>query len=284
MISLKRSLDEYDVLNTVLSTSVGAIVGMLEAIRQYSIETDPAAIQQLRSDLACITERVRTVMTAPQDVVISAVPADVRGALRDYRDQALVYLDRLRSDLEGTADALHQLLSTMQGDGSDSEHALEKEIASLRDAASLPHLDSIREAIRRSAGILSGCVERLRQEKNSVIVQLQGEIQTLQQSLDRVQRAATVDASTGVYKKEEFVRLLRREVVSQAEVGVLHIRLRNLQQLKASNSEPVLRCLVTAFAKRLKSKVTVQAVAGRWDEDVFVFCFRRDCSGQPRRR
>jgi GGDEF domain-containing protein len=264
VISLKQSLDDFDNIRSRLEACEAALLSTVEAISRHAVEVDAQTVRQFRTNLKRISERFRS---APSQTDV--VKADINDALRDYSAGATTYIDKIRSDLAETSESLTTLLATFQRDDTDVEKRLTTEITHLRSLQQVISLEVIREGLKRSTVRLGECAEQVRREKDAVIAQLKSEIQTLQQSLDHARRAETLDVLTRVYKKDEFVRLLRREIVRGAEVGVIHVRLQKFFQLAATHPPAVIEELVSAFSKRMENAVPPEAISGRWANDVF---------------
>jgi GGDEF domain-containing protein len=264
VISLKQSLDDYDQMRTVRNSAMASLLSTVEAIGNHALEVDAATVQQFRNTLSGISERLRSEHSQSK-----TTKDDIDGALRDFHKGGTTYIDKIRSDLGAASDSLRTLLATFQRDDTDVEKRLGTEITHLRSLQQVGSLDVVREGLKRSTVRLGECAEELRREKDTVITQLKSEIQTLQQSLDHARRAETLDVLTHVRKKEEFIRLLRREAVRGADIGVIQIRLRNLHQLAGVYPASVIEELVSAFSKRMENVVPPDSISGRWANDVF---------------
>jgi GGDEF domain-containing protein len=157
----------------------------------------------------------------------------------------------------------------MQGGDSSAEEQLSDQITRLDALASCTNLEQMQAQVHAASARLGECLTQLRAEKNAVIAELQSEIRTLHRSLEDAQRAATVDEATGMLRRSEFERMLRRDAIAGAEKGVIHIWLRDLDAVSGARPRPVVEQLLSSFAKRLKNVLPRESAAGRWKNDVF---------------
>ncbi len=141
----------------------------------------------------------------------------------DYHAGALAYIEGIRTDLVEATTSLRALLETFQIDGVSVEKRLVDEASNLRSLRRMASLDEIRSCLERSTREIEECAERVRREKDAVIAQLRIEIHILQQRLEVAERADMLDLSRQVLRRDEFTRLLRRDLVRGAEVSVIHI-------------------------------------------------------------
>ena len=265
VISLKRSIEESEQVLPLMK----ALRATLEAVSQYMVETDPTSLQNLRAHLNRIAEGVQAPAESPDGKALSEVPVAVRGELRDYRDAAKRYIDRLRTDLNDTARALQEMAETLHGQDSGAQSRLKKAIGDLRGLSTLNNLEEVRAGLRHSETTFTECMEQLRREKEGVIAQLRDEIRALQKSVSEAERSAAMDTITGAYKREEFQKLVRRDVVAERSIGIIHVWLRNLHEISSTNSGSLVDKLLTAFCKRIQSSLPAGALVGRWRDDIF---------------
>ncbi len=266
MISLKRSIDAYDAGCSWAAKSASAMGEVIEALDRYAINAGPAAIEEYRSKLGILLERLRST-AARNELDPGEFAGELGNILKSFRDRAGEYIGKLQTDLKVASAALCELLRSISN-GNDVAAGLTDEVGRLRSLGRLDNLAQIRAGIETSASRLGNCVEQIRREKEVIIAQLQGEITTLQQRLEDARRAASVTDSAGAIGKSEFKRLLSREVSSGRKVGVVHVRIGNLAEIAAAKPEPVADQLRLAFSKNLV-RVAPAISMTQWSRDAF---------------
>jgi GGDEF domain-containing protein len=267
VISLKRSISDYEVLQTLSAVARDLLISTVESVRQYAVETDPATVEQFRNHLTGTIKRLRGCLEAQDGDGLSRLRTEIRGELRDYHDRSARYVDHLRTELNNAGRALNELLATCQSD-TCAEQKLSDTIAQVRGLESARSLDDVKINARRIAISIAQCAEQIKLERDSVVVQLRDEIRTLQKTVEQAQRAARVDDLTGCYNRVEVERLIRREIVSGRPITVLHIWLRNFELLRDLHSVAIVDQLVVSFSKRV-GRLAKEAVLGRWQSDMF---------------
>ena len=269
MISLKRSIEQYDSLRLLAADAVRALSSTLEAIQQYVVETDPASVELFRAHLNRSIQLLGPCVDSPDPALIAEMPSRVRAELREYRDRAACYIDKLREDLATTASALHEMMQNFQNDDSQAEQQLTTELVHLHALARTDDLAEIKLGVQKSVASLRDCIEQMRREKTAIIAQLKDEIRVLQRNVEEAQRAAAMEAVTGVYKRDEFQKLVRREIVAERQICVINLWLSNFNELRLTNTPALIDQLLIAICKRMKSVLPSEAVVGRWQDDVF---------------
>ena len=263
-------------MRTFSAGAVDALLGVATAVDQYVIEADASAVDQFHAHLAITIRRLESAKADPASAAIETVPADVRATLRDYRDRTAAYIERIRKDLTAASEGLAQLASTIQRGDSNGEERLKQQINQLKALGSCTSLSTMKGEVYAVAAQLSECAEQLRAEKNAIIAELKGEITTLHHSLEQAHRDATLDQITGLLKRDEFERELKRKTASNTHTGIIHVWLRELAALATIHSPEVIGQLLTAFSKRLKNVTPGGALAGRCRHDVFCLLMDKD--------
>lgn len=238
---------------------------IVRAISEYSIETDSEPLRRLRENLAHIGARLVALPNEPANGALETIASDIRAALREYRDHGFAYVSRLRDELSTVSEALATLLSTVQG-GSSSETRLQNELGKLRSLAGCSDIQTIHTVLQQSASTLAQYADEMRRERDAIIAQLKAEIQELHKSLEDARYSSKLDASTGVCRRNEFVRLLRRKIVGGESVGIAFIRISNFHKLCQIAHPTAASEVMSAFLRRAKNVLPSAAVIGSWDE------------------
>ena len=268
VISLARSITDYEGLQQLCAQTKDLLVSALESVRQYAVETDPTALDNFRAYLTVTIKNLHTYLDARDSVGVDRTRAEIRAQMRDYRDRSARYLDHLRNELHNTSKALTDLLATCQS-SSGAEQKLNEQIVQVRALESASGMEDVRQSARRIAITIAQCAEELKREKDGVILQLRDEIRTLQTAVENAQRAARLDDVTGCFNREELERLIKRQIVAGHPFTVMHLWLRNFDVLRNMHSVGIMDQLAIAFSKRVTNIAKEPIVLGRWRTDVF---------------
>ena len=263
MISLKRSITDFERLQDLSTETQDLLLFALESVKQYAVETDPVTTSEFRERFARVIKKIRG-----SDPIDGAVlKTEIRGELRDYHERGARYIDHLRTELTSTSKALSELLTTCQSD-SGAEKKLNEQVVRVRSLETARSMEDVRQTARGIATAIAQCAEQMKLERDGLVVQLRDEIRTLQKAVEDAQRAARVDDVTGCYNRQEVERLIRREMVAGRLTTVVHIWLRNFELLHDLYSVRIIDQLAISFAKRLAG-IAKESAIGRWCGDIF---------------
>lgn len=269
MISIKRSLGDYERAQCLVSGLTETVRAILENMRHYAVEPDSALTEQFRSWVDRLTQHFETCLTEPDEQSFQQIRTSVRAGLRDYHDRAERYIGELRDRLAATMAAMNEMLASLVSGDTDGESRLKEEITKLTSLEQSGSLDEIRSGLHWSVVSLSSCVQEMRHEKDLVITQLRDEIRTLQHSLEEARRAATTDAITGVYNRQAFQEGLLKELSIGCNAAIICITLQNLRSLTGWYTSEIIDQLLAAVVKRARNVLPEEATLGRWKENVF---------------
>jgi hypothetical protein len=91
------------------------------------------------------------------------IQSSVSAELRQYNDQALPLLKRLRSDVKAAARAMEAFAGSFGASGMDLDGEVKRELQRLDKAARSDDLSEIRDVIRAASSSIASGIERLRE-------------------------------------------------------------------------------------------------------------------------
>src|ERR1051325_7058318 len=99
MISIRESLSELEQCHQERDAAVQCYLAAINGVAHYTIEFDPETTDAQRKYLSALAEDAAT----GKPEILGESRATLRGLLRDYRDKAAQYMNKLRDDLAGSA-------------------------------------------------------------------------------------------------------------------------------------------------------------------------------------
>lgn len=251
-----------------------ALACYLAAIRNiafYAVELDPQTTALHRKYLEDLAAQASTGSVE----ALNDSRANVRGLLRDYRDQASQYLNGLRTELSEAVTALESTLEALaQCDGDHGAH-LRSAISRLRgipDEAG----SAIRASVLAAASTIESSLEEVRKQHQLTVAQFVMEIGMLHKRIDALEGAASVDRLTQLFNREEIEA--RISCVRPAKMSILLLKAGGLRGAATQFGRSVAEELAGAFAKRLLNSLPSTAVIGRWSEEEFLVILQADQS------
>jgi GGDEF domain-containing protein len=264
MISIQNSLNELEKCHEVRELALDCYLTAIRNVAHYAIELDDEITAPHRKHLTVLAGEV----TSARKEALAGSRATLRALLRDYRDKAAQYLNRLREELAGTARALQETLdSLVQGD-SDHEWQLRAALSRLREISESPEAGAMRAVVLTAVNTIEQTLEQIRKQHQLSVSQFLVEIRMLHQRIDALETAAMIDNLTKVLKRGQMEEQIRS--VSGEKFSLLLVKVSGFRLVEWHFDREAVAELAGAFIKRLRNSLPAGTVIGRWSDEEFI--------------
>src|SRR5215475_10319151 len=114
MISIRSAISDLEKSDELRVSTLECYVSGIRDVAQYAVELDDDVTGTHRKYLTTLAED----LSDPTLETLTQSRATFRGLLRDYRDKASQFLNRLREELSNTPTALQEIFNALgQSDG-----------------------------------------------------------------------------------------------------------------------------------------------------------------------
>jgi GGDEF domain-containing protein len=237
----------------------------LRSAADYAVDFELAATQEFQRRLRALEERVPDSTTE----TLSSVQASFRGELRDYRDRARAFLQRMRDDLAGAEEAMHTFAGSFVANGHEAESRVRREIKIIEEVVHSDDLGKIRQTILAATGDIARSYDELNRANNLVIAQLQHEIRLLHREMEAERRMAWTDGESGAWVKRKFDDRLGELLKTGDSFCVIVILITNLKRLESQCSKTVVSGSLNALVKRFYGTLGEHSLVARIGEGQF---------------
>jgi len=263
MISIRESVAELERSHARRAQVVDCYAAAIQSAAQYAVDLDADITSPHRQHRSALAESV----ASGRDDIIEQSRATFRALLRDYRDKAAEYLNRVREELSATARALQETLSALAQSDGDQETRLRDGMRRLRTIAELPGAQTVRADIVSSTDSVESAFEEMRKQHRLTVSQFVVEIQLLHQRIDALETAAAVDNLTKLYNRAEMEERIR---LTPPGSCLLMVKVTGIRLAESRFPSDVAAQLVAAFTKRLRNMMPAYAIIGRWADEDFL--------------
>lgn len=263
MVSIRDSLAELEKCYQERDVAVDCYVAAIKSLAHYTIELEPAITEPQRKYLNALADDA----ASGKPEILGETRATLRGLLRDYRDKASHYLNRLREELDGMARALEQILSSLTQTDGEHESRLRAALGRLRDLSRSPEGRAVRAVVMSAVDDIDQSLEQIRKQHQLTVSQLQVEMGMLHKRIDALEAAASLDKLTELFNRREMEERIRSE---PALFRLLLARVSGFRLAEVQFRPEVAAELTAAFTRRLRNSLPPSAVIGRWGNEEFV--------------
>jgi GGDEF domain-containing protein len=263
MISIRQSVAELESCHARRAQAVDCYRAAIQSAAQYAVDLDEEITAPHRNYLNALAEEV----ASGCDDVLEESRSTFRALLRDYRDKAADYLNRMREELSATARALQETLSTLAQSDDDQEAKLRDTMRRLRQIAESAGGQAVRAEVTSAANAIESGFEEMRKQHRLTVSQFVVEIQMLHGRIDTLETAAAVDNLTRLHNRADMEERVR---LTPPGSCLLMAKVTGIRLAESRYPAEVTTQLLAAFTKRLRNMMPPTAIIGRWADEEFL--------------
>jgi len=263
MISIAGSMSELEQCHRLRAAAVECYAAALRNLAQYAVEVDSSLTDPHRRHLNALAQEV--VSNNPAGLEDSL--GTLRSLLRDYRDKAGQFLNRLKEDLSATAQSLEEVLEALAQPEDDHETRVRSALRQLRDLADSPRGSALRPVVAPAVDAIASSLDQIRKQHEVMISQFQTEIRMLHRRIDSMETAASIDSLTELFRRSDMEERVRD---ASPPFYLLMVKVHGFSVAEARYPGEVAAQCSAAFAKRLRNGMPTGAAIGRWSHDEFL--------------
>jgi GGDEF domain-containing protein len=247
----------------------------LRSSADYAVELDPPVMQEFQRHVRAMATRASTGINAED---LRCLQASFRGELREYRDKGRAYVQRLRDDLEGAAEAMKHFANSFVANGEDGQKRVRAKVAELQIAAEGDDLEKIRESVRATAAEIERTYDELNKANTLTVAELQHEIRLLHREMEAERRAIWTDAASGAWVKKKLDDKVHELIKHSESFCVIVAMVTNLKRLETGCGKNLTDGALQAMVKRFYGIVGEESLVARLSEDQFAALIEVDLS------
>ncbi len=266
MISLRKTVSKMDDLEAFKRTALETYALSIGAMGEHAVEVEAELAAHFRSRIQAVRDQVKRDINAQQLVEIQS---SVNAELRQYNDQALPLLKRLRSDVKAAARAMEAFAGSFAASSMDLDGEVKRDLQRLDKAARSDDLSEIRDVIRAASSSIASSVERLRESNQLAIVQLKDEIRLLHQELKTGQTPVQAKFPASA-DQQEALGQIDSLVRQKTPFSLMLLAVKNLVGLRSCYSKAEMEKALSSLQSRLQSALPSGSQSSRWAEAQFL--------------
>jgi diguanylate cyclase (GGDEF)-like protein len=267
MISLTKSLTEFDRLNSLSQTSLECYLAALRSIEQHAVEVTLEEVAEHRKKLR---EMRGAVETGPEVSVLLQTKESLDAELKRYARRAGGIIREKEKDIRDILAMLAEAASAMSERGERHTAQLRGLASELESVSALDNLSLMRKRLAANVGSLKSCLESMRRDNQTSVEQLQNELRTFRRRLQEAEAEAATDPLTGLANRREAEKLLNRKIDAGRSFCIMLFDLDGFKQINDRHGHHAGDQILKTFSKRLVEQFRADDVVCRWGGDEFL--------------
>jgi diguanylate cyclase (GGDEF)-like protein len=286
VISLKKYLEmnpeeapakaKAEAPDKLLPATLKAYRSALAAAGTSAAQACPLVGGELQANLAQVEKLLGGALT------VSAV----QEAEREVGEQLHLWEDRTKTFYQARTAEVKELLlmlartaeSVGERDHRYTDHFSEF-TSRLKTISNLEDLTSVRASLVQEARELKNYVDRMEQDSNKLVEELQMEVSTYETKLKEVEELALRDGLTGLANRRNVEERIEHRISTRQTFCAAMLDVNKLKRVNDQHGHLAGDSLLQQFAQELRSAMRSSDVIGRWGGDEFVIIMDCDMAG-----
>jgi diguanylate cyclase (GGDEF)-like protein len=275
MISLKRSLTEFERVEELCSAALKCYLAAIHSIYTHAVEIRADLLEPHRHRLRSLR---RSLQAAPTRETLERSSSLLDRELEAYcRDATAAFKERDREmrDILGILREAAQTLTVRNDQYGKRFHGFAQE---LEAAARIEDLGELRSRLMRQLVELKRYISSFQSESDATVDRLQEQLRAFQRRLNDAEQRASVDGLTGALNRREGERQLREMMQQKGPLCLLVFDIDRFKNINDRYGHQSGDQVLKSFARRLADQVRPDDPICRWGGDEFLVIMR---SGLP---
>lgn len=263
MISIRDAMRDLERADQLRRDTLDCYVSAIKTAAQYAVELDDEITNPHRRHLNQLADD----LTRDIPEALQESRATLRCLLRDYRDKASRYLNRLREELEHSISALQDTLNALNQSDGEHDTRLRHAVKTLRQIHVYNSVEAMRAVVVSTTNSIEESLEALRKQHQFTVAQFLSEIRALHQRIDQLENAAAVDSMTQIFNRAEMEKRIQG---AREGAVLLLIHAIGIENAETQFGPEVSQELAGAFIRRLRNSLKPATICGRWGGEQFL--------------
>jgi diguanylate cyclase (GGDEF)-like protein len=281
LISLKKYLDmrvdEVRVNETVSSDLLAALVASyrsaLLSIGRTGTRAFPALGSDLQNTLEILEHRLAKDLSP---AVVKETGEQMTNQLRQWGERVAAHSEAEGAKLKELLILLAQTAASVGGRDQSNTKNLDQFMARLGTIANLNDLTQMRTSLVQQATELKTYVDKMKQESNNLVSQLQTKVSGYEEKLKKAEEFARRDSLTGLANRRIIEERIESRIVLGGPFCVIMADMNRLKKVNDTHGHQAGDELLQQFSNELKSSFRTFDLVGRWGGDEFVIVLDGD--------
>lgn len=280
MISLKKYLDMdvtgQQAANELLAVVVESYRSLLLSMAKSGVRACPPVGADLEKKLTNLNNQLSDEITPPL----------VQKTQKQAEDELEQWAGRNAEYFKAKANEVKELLVVLARTAEsivehDQRYATQFTQLSgrLQSIADLEDLPQVRSFLLQGASELRNCVDRMTQDSQQSVAQLQTEVSTYETKLKAVEQLAMHDTLTGLANRRNVEERIEWRIAHKQTFSIVMLDLNGFKQVNDTHGHLAGDSLLKQFAEELRANSRTPDIVGRWGGDEFIAVIDCDFQG-----
>jgi diguanylate cyclase (GGDEF)-like protein len=249
------------------SVSLDGLRSALIEMGRSSVNGCPATGTELERKLMAVSDALSTGATAD---AVAATSAGAHRHLQEWGRQTAQHFRQKAGEVKSMLLTMAQAAESVGECDQRCAQQLHAVTAQLRQIASLDDITAMRRSIEERTAELKNSIERMTENGQAVLQQLQDKVATFQAKLEEAEENASRDTLTCLRNRLCLEGQIEQRIASQSAFSVVILDIDGFKRVNDTHGHVVGDELLKQFATDLRSACRSSDIVGRWGGDEFL--------------
>jgi diguanylate cyclase (GGDEF)-like protein len=273
MISLKRSLDEFESIEQLHAATLEALLGALGSIEKHAVRSQEEVLSRHRAALRALR---RQIAAEPSREVLRTGTEYLDDELKEYADQISDYYQRREVEIRSIMRLMAKASQSLQSDSEKYSSRFGDFARELEALAEIDQLAEIRRRLAREVERLRACAQEMSAASSVTLGQIQQQLRQYEQRLRQAEETASRDPLTGAANRREGEHQIIRRINAGQKFCILLFDLIRFKSINDRMGHLAGDEILRQFTQKLQRAVRDHDLVCRWGGDEFLVIM--DCS------
>lgn len=280
MISIKKYLDKdfagEQAASELLSVVLESYRSLLLAMAKSGVRACPPVGSDLEKNLINLNNRLSEEITP---ALIKKTETQAEGELEQWAGRNAEYFKAKANEVKELLVVLAKTAESIVDRDQRYASQFTQLSGRLQTIADLEDLPQVRTFLLQGASELQSCVDRMTQDSQQSVAQLQTEVSTYETKLKVVEQLAMQDALTGLANRRNVEERIEWRIAHKQTFSIVMMDLNGFKQVNDAHGHAAGDSLLKQFAEELRSNSRTPDIVGRWGGDEFIAVLDCDFHG-----
>jgi len=280
LISLKKYLDMdlagEQAAAELLSVVLESYRSLLLAMAKSGVRACPPVGSDLEKNLINLTNRLSEEITP---ALIKKTETQAEGELEQWAGRNAEYFKAKANEVKELLVVLAKTAESIVDRDQRYASQFTQLSGRLQTIADLEDLPQVRIFLLQGASELQSCVDRMTQDSQQSVAQLQTEVSTYETKLKVVEQLAMQDPLTGLANRRNVEERIEWRIAHKQTFSIVMMDLNGFKQVNDTHGHAAGDSLLKQFAEELRSNSRTPDIVGRWGGDEFIAVLDCDFHG-----
>lgn len=267
MISIRREIDESEMMATSFAALMKAFVRLTTAVPRTALAANPQLAEQCKQSLEAVAASLRDL---PRIRVIDQAGEVAAQQIEQICGANKAAIEERDAAVKDVVAMTAKAIGGLKGDGERHTSHLSTLADGFEALSRVEDVGELRRRLRDDVGTLRQSVEQMHRDNEEAVRQFESQVSAFEERLETARKDSGVDRLTGLPSQRDVERHLQRMASSEQAMCAVLFDIEGFRGINDKHGTLFGDQLLQALAHLLRTKFPEEGTLFRWAADEFL--------------